>query len=282
MNFEELKKQIPVDDKSAQALYALLALPEDRLKAIAPSFLESFERSIKQPNYVLTITQALNNQGLKIEDFANAMNMFVQEVEKTDELNPTQKDLFAQICMSSLNAVMSAEGVAKRVIEVAIEKCHSDAKIPAYAHPTDAGADVYATEDVTLRPGEQTIIDLGIKLACPPGYAILVHPRSGLSAKTKMRVCNSVGIVDSSYRNNVGVIVENNEAPIKDITYEFDEDGRPVITSILHGADLHITKGERIAQLRLVEVPAMHFYEVSDINTISGDRNGGFGSSGSF
>lgn len=84
------------------------------------------------------------------------------------------------------------------------------------------------------------------------------------------------------FRNEIGVIIENNDPPIKDITYEFDENGRPVITSILHGSDLYITKGERIAQLRLVEVPAMHFYEVSDIAAIGEDRLGGFGSSGSF
>lgn len=282
MTIDDLKKELPLDTQAGQALMSLLALPEDKLTAIMPSFLEEFEKTVKQPNYVLMVTQALNAQGVKIEEFAEAMDEFVKELQKSNELNQAQKNLLAQICMMSLNALMDAEGVAKRVVEIAIEKCHPDAKIPAYAHTTDAGADVYATEDITLKPGEQTIIDLGIKLACPSGYAILVHPRSGLSAKTKMRVCNSVGIVDSSYRDNVGVIVENNESPIKDITYEFDENGKPVITSILHGADLHITKGERIAQLRLVEVPAMHFYEVSDITTISGNRGGGYGSSGTF
>lgn len=282
MTIDDLKKELPLDTQAGQALMSLLALPEDKLTAIMPSFLGEFEKAVKQPNYVLMVTQTLNAQGVKIEEFAEAMDEFVKELQKSNELNQAQKNLLAQICMMSLNALMSAEGVAKRVVEIAIEKCHPDAKIPAYAHATDAGADVYATEDITLKPGEQTIIDLGIKLACPSGYAILVHPRSGLSAKTKMRVCNSVGIVDSSYRDNVGVIVENNESPIKDLTYEFDENGKPVITSILHGADLHITKGERIAQLRLVEVPAMHFYEVSDITTISGNRGGGYGSSGTF
>lgn len=282
MEIEELKKNLPLDDKSSQALLALLALPENKLKVLMPSFLQNYEKSIKDPQYVLTITQMLNTQGMKVEDFAKGIDLFVQELQKSDDLNPTQKDLFANLCMMTLNAVMSAEGVAKRIVEVAIQKCHPDAKIPTYAHATDAGADVYATEDITLRPGEQTIVDLGIKMACPPGYAILVHPRSGLSAKTKMRVCNSIGVVDSGYRSSIGVIIENNDPPIKDLTYEFDDNGRPVITSILHGADLHLTKGERIAQLRLVEVPSMKFVEVNDIHEVEGDRLGGFGSSGSF
>jgi dUTPase len=80
------------------------------------------------------------------------------------------------------------------------------------------------------------------------------------------------------YRNEIGVIIENNEAPIKDLTYDFDENHRPVLTSILHGADLHITKGERFAQLRLVKVPHMIFHQVDSIDNVEGDRGGGFGS----
>lgn len=80
------------------------------------------------------------------------------------------------------------------------------------------------------------------------------------------------------YRNEIGVIIENNEAPIKDLTYDFDENHRPVLTSILHGADLHITKGERFAQLRLVKVPHMIFHQVDSIDNVKGNRGGGFGS----
>jgi len=52
------------------------------------------------------------------------------------------------------NAINETEGISKRYIRVPYEKCHEDAKIPAYAHETDSGMDVFALEDITLAPGE--------------------------------------------------------------------------------------------------------------------------------
>ena len=74
--------------------------------------------------------------------------------------------------------------------------------------------------------------------------------------------------------------MENVDAPIKDIEYEFDENGRPIIKSIAHGATYYINKGERFAQMRLVEVPTASFVQVESVGEIGDDRGGGFGSSG--
>ena len=82
------------------------------------------------------------------------------------------------------------------------------------------------------------------------------------------------------YRDEYGIIVENIEPPIKDIDYEFSDNGEIKITSILHGAPIHIGKGERIGQLRLVEVPKACFKEVESVSLIGEDREGGFGSTG--
>ena len=117
-------------------------------------------------------------------------------------------------------------------------------------------------------------------MALPYGYAFLIHPRSGLSAKTKLRVANSVGLVDSQYKGVIGVILENVEPRIKDISYEFDDKGCPIITSIEHGQSYSISKGERFAQMRLVEVPSASFFQVESVDGIGDDRGGGFGSSG--
>ena len=64
------------------------------------------------------------------------------------------------------------------------------------------------------------------------------------------------------------------------ITYEFDDSGRPVLTSVLHGKSYTISKGERFAQMRLVEVPTVQFVQVESVDGIGDDRGGGFGSSG--
>jgi len=178
------------------------------------------------------------------------------------------------------NTIAEAEGVAKRIINVPIELTSENAKMPKYAHLGDGAVDLYSPADYTINPGETVIIPCDIKVALPYGYAFLIHPRSGTSAKTKLRVANSVGLVDSQYKGVIGVIVENIEPPIKDITYEFDDSGRPILTSVLHGKSYYISKGERFAQMRLVEVPTVQFVQVESVDGIGDDRGGGFGSSG--
>ena len=72
-----------------------------------------------------------------------------------------------------------------------------NAKMPKYAHLGDGAVDLYSPADYVIKPGETIIIPCDIKVALPYGYAFLIHPRSGTSAKTKLRVANSVGLVDS-------------------------------------------------------------------------------------
>lgn len=81
-------------------------------------------------------------------------------------------------------------GIAKKFVRIPIEYCHPEAKMPAYANPTDAGMDVYALEDITIAPGETKIIPTGIKVAIPAGYEIQVRGKSGRCVKTKLRVAN--------------------------------------------------------------------------------------------
>ena len=117
-------------------------------------------------------------------------------------------------------------------------------------------------------------------MAIPKGYAILVQPRSGQSVKTRLRIANTPGLIDSGYRDEIGVIVENIDPAIKDIEYEFDDKGTPIIKSILHGESFTIHKGERFAQMRLVAVPTVALYEVESVGNIGKNRGGGFGHTG--
>lgn len=273
----EIIDVLPQQDQK-EVFAQLLALPDDQFLALKPVLLDSFYKTYNSLESKMLLYQGMKMSGVSIEDYNKASKTFIDEIRKIETLSQPKIDFLIQIFSLIQTAVNECEEASKELIPIPIELCHPNAKIPTYAHETDGGADVYAVEDITLRPGEQTIVKTGLKIACPPGYAVLVHPRSGLSAKTKMRVCNAIGLIDSGYRSEIGVIIENNEAPIKDLAYDFDENNRPVLTSILHGADLHITKGERFAQLRLVKVPHMMFHQVNSVNDIEGDRGGGFGS----
>ena len=187
--------------------------------------------------------------------------------------------------------MQETEGIAKRIIQVPIELCHPDAKIPQYAHIDDSGLDIYALDDYTIAPGETKLIPTGFKVALPPGYELQVRPKSGRSLKTKLRIANTPGTIDAGYRDEVGVIVENIDPPIRAIhpREQVLEDIRGAkiaeqlpITSgdIEFGQSYTIGKGEKFAQLVLSEVPKVAFFRVEAINEIGDNRNGGFGSTG--
>lgn len=265
-------------------LATMLTLPEEHFAVLAPSFLAELERSLHNVNDQMILVQSMNIAGLKAENVREQYEAIYTEIDKQmgDVLSHQKRDFLKQMLGITYNALAEADGVAKKTILIPIEYCREDAKMPAYAHLEDAGMDIYALEDVDILPGETKLIPTGIKLAIPNGYAVLIHPRSGTSLKTKMRICNSIGLIDAGYRGEIGVIVENIESPIKDIQYHFDETGAIIVDSILHGSPIHIAKGERFAQMRLVEVPKAAFYQVDKVAEIGENRNSGFGGTGKF
>jgi len=169
------------------------------------------------------------------------------------------------------------KGGKKMAVEVFVEVCREGAILPKYANPGDAGMDVYAAEEITIMPGETVIVPTGLKLALPEGYEIQVRPRSGLSLKTPLRIPNSPGTIDSGYRDELGIIV-NNSSDVDsnqsiDAQFTLDEKGNK------KGAYI-IRKGDRIAQIVLQVVPKMLLTRVASVKSIGADRGGGFGSTG--
>jgi dUTP pyrophosphatase len=86
------------------------------------------------------------------------------------------------------------------MIEVLIRRLDPELPLPSYAHPGDAGADLYAAQDVELLPGERAVVGTGVAIALPDGYAAFVHPRSGLASKYGVTLVNAPGTVDAGYR----------------------------------------------------------------------------------
>lgn len=264
-----------------EELDTLLSLQEEDFCMIAPVFLEEFRRAINNPNDKMMFAQAMNVSGAKLEDIKDIYNQLIEEIdgELVDALPFSKRDFIKQLLMAVYNVISETEGIAKRLLQVPIELDSENAKIPTYGTDGAAGLDLYSPEEYTIAPGETRIIPVDIKVALPRGYAFLIHPRSGTSVKTKLRIANSIGLIDSDYRGTIGVIVENIDPKIKDIEYEFDESGKPIIKSILHGSSYTIGKGERFAQMRLVEVPKAAFYTVSSVDSTERGE-GGFGSTG--
>lgn len=144
-------------------------------------------------------------------------------------------------------------------LPVKIQKLTDTATIPTYSHFTDACADIYADEDITIEPGETHTVSTGLALAIPDGFVVHVYARSGLSVNTKLRLANCVGIIDAGYRDELKVPIWNaGEVPY------------------------HIEKGMRIAQMDIMQSPLIQFEETENVKEFGEDRLGGFGSSGLF
>lgn len=273
MDFMENAEQI-FSKESLELMGTLLVMEDEDFDKVKGSVLDAMREGVsRQENRQLYATLVKQNGFSK--------EQYIEELKKIDSLVDTEmpdfseskRDFMKQFFSICYNAIIDSFDVDKRAIQIPIEICNPEAKIPTYAHKGDAGMDVYSTIDVTIAPGETKLIPLGFKVAIPEGYELQVRPRSGFSLRTHLRVANAPGTIDSGYRDEVGIILHNCAPTIQDFG-----DGRA--ETCLYGPSYTISKGDRIAQLVLQAVPTALFIKTSDISKIGEDRNGGWGSTG--
>lgn len=166
-------------------------------------------------------------------------------------------------------------------LSVKIMRLCPDAVIPRYAHEGDAGFDLVAAADVIIEPGETKLVRTGLAVELPPGYELQVRPRSGITLRTKLRV--QLGMVDSNYRGEVGVIVDNTlPDPHMTLPYALTIDGgtfRIYDDMEVEGNSYIIRKGDRIAQGVIAPIAAVNFVEVDELSDTTRGESG-FGSTG--
>lgn len=240
---DEFVKLIELDDKQFEASYP-------SIKGIFAETFDSveFKESLRQ--------QIIITPHSSIEDEQKGIDTILDEINGDDSLSDLKKELLIYIVQSSSAQALDYMQNPSKRIDIQIVKSNPDAVIPTYAHDGDAGMDVYAPSEVTIPAGETVIVPTGLKVAIPIGYEIQVRSRSGMAAKTKLRIANGVGTIDSNYRGEIGVIFDN-----------------------IGSEDYTINKGDRIAQLVLNEVPIANFIEVDELDDTNRGE-GGFGSSG--
>ena len=139
-------------------------------------------------------------------------------------------------------------------IEIEIKLINSNGKVPSQNHFSDIGYDISASENITLKSNEVTLVSTGIAISLPDKCAGFVLPRSGLSTKHKITLINSPGLIDPGYTGELLVPLMN------------------------HGEkDYDIKAGVRIAQLVLINTHGVDFKVVDSLPET--DRSsGGFGS----
>ena len=262
---------------------AVLALPDEQFEAIKANLFDSVEATFNEPATKVAFAQMINQQGLRIEDFSDNMDNLVQAVEELTvedmELSDSKKDFLKFIFATFINSMEDSKMVSRRVISIPIEICREGAKLPTYATDGSGAMDIYSPEEYVIGPGESIMIPIGIKVDIPIGYGLLIQPRSGLSRKSKIRIPNTPGLIDSDYHEEIGVIIENIDSPVKDVQLELGDNGE-IIDGTLHGSSFTIGKGERFAQMRLVEIPLVNWLPVSSLGSFKNDHGKGFGGTG--
>jgi len=137
-----------------------------------------------------------------------------------------------------------------------VKRLTEDATLPSYAHPGDAGLDLFSCHDSVIEPGKVSLVKTGLSIELPPDTEAQVRPKSGLAIKNNVTVLNTPGTIDEGYRGEVGIILIN------------------------HGAiPFVIKKGMKIAQMVIKPIIRVR---VSEVQTLQDSQRGegGFGSTG--
>jgi dUTP pyrophosphatase len=137
------------------------------------------------------------------------------------------------------------------------KRLRPEGSLPSAQHIGDAGLDLRAAIDATVKPGERVMVPTGVAVAVPDGHAGLVLPRSGLATARGLTLSNSPGLIDAGYRGEVICSVVN-----------LDRDEA-----------VEIRTGDRIAQLVIVAIPAVSPMWADDLPQ-TGRGEDGFGSTG--
>jgi dUTP pyrophosphatase len=141
-------------------------------------------------------------------------------------------------------------------MKIKVKKLKPEAILPQYAHPGDAGMDLFSTEKYLLKPGERCLVSTGLAFEIPFGYELQIRPRSGLALKKGISLVNTPGTLDAGYRGELGIILIN------------------------HGQeDFIILPGDKIAQAVLNKFETAEIEEVSELSDTARGA-GGFGSTG--
>lgn len=168
------------------------------------------------------------------------------------------------------------------MVKVEFKKLKEDAKVPFKENESDTGFDIFAMEDVYLKPGETTVIPTGIAMNIEEGYDSMVRPRSGVTSKSKLRV--QIGTIDNSYNQEVGIIIDNisqeQRKELEGVNY-LDIKDHPLASKeglTQHAGTYKIRKGAKIAQLTFHKLEEVSSKIVEEFSKESNRK--GFGSTG--
>lgn len=230
------------------------------------TILNNVKEQFSSPIMTQAINQIIKNfedQGLNKEEANAAIDALIETIKEMvygeNNLTGNKKILVDEILVNMFEIFKHAgEKYHSYAIELPMTvDAKVGAKVPTFAHDTDAAADLYAPVDQIIPAHSYgNMIKSGVKIQLPEGWLAMILPRSSMGVKTPLRLSNSVGLIDSGYRGELGVIYDNTS-----------------------DNDYQVNAGDRIAQLLVM--PSYRFQaKVVDILADSDRGEGGFGASG--
>lgn len=141
-------------------------------------------------------------------------------------------------------------------MNVKIKQTGVYALVPKYATDGSGCFDLFAANGATIFPNNHKPVGTGLAFEIPEDHVMLVFARSGNAAKYKVNLMNSVGVIDSDYRGEVMVMLQNKGH-----------------------FDFEVRRGDRIAQAMIVPVQKVVFEKVDELSDTTRGENG-FGSTG--
>ena len=250
-----------------ESFKGLINIPDDELtNEVLTLILQNLEQSFESTIITQSINQIITNledQGLtkaEAQTTIESLKATINEMLYGEQEFIGNKKILIDTIVNKLFSIFAEAANKYHTYSIELPMTvdvNEGAKVPTYAHETDAAADIYAMDKTVLPPHTYGIkLRTGIKIQLPEGWQALILPRSSIGAKTPLRLSNSVGLIDSGYRGELGVLYDNTS----DEPYT-------------------VNAGDRIAQLLVM--PSYRFQaKVVDILADSDRGEGGFGSSG--
>lgn len=138
--------------------------------------------------------------------------------------------------------------------QIKIKKLNPDAILPSYAHPGDAGLDMFSCEDCEIEPGKRKLVSTGLAIELPQGFVSLIWDKSGIASKFGIKTM--AGVIEHTYRGEYKILLYNTSEEI-----------------------FKIEKGQKIAQLLVQPIATAEVIEVDELSDTQRGE-GGFGSTG--
>ena len=245
-----------MQEEIKQVFKTIQDLPDESIELILPQIEDEFKKMIDEQDLVNKTKTEFLQEGYTIADIKSIKQSYDDIANDYFKLvSPTSpKGRYISALVGVYKGILDKivkEGFS-RTVNIKVVKDTEDAILPTYAHFGDAGADLYANEEVDIQPNEVKIISTGLRVEIPDGYEMQVRPRSGMTTKTP--IIGQFGTVDSGYRGPLGVMLYN------------------------HGdSSYRVQKGDRIAQA--VIAPTYHGnFLISESLSETERGEGGFGS----